>query len=158
MTTTNDTPTREQIVTGMLRYHRRQLIRRGVSASSADAATAAGTDRWASAQAFAQGLEVVLANAVVGEDATMPDTAIGDDLDRICAIYGLTRSPGAGAQGNITITCTGTVSYAAGQECTSNKINFRYRVVAASSVTNGPRCPSSASTWATPPTWMQARC
>ena len=39
------------------------------------------------------GLEVVLANAVVGEDATMPDTAIGDDLDRICAIYGLTVAP-----------------------------------------------------------------
>ena len=101
---------------------------------------------------------MVLANAVVGEDATMPDTAIGDDLDRICAIYGLTCSPGAGAQGNITITCTGTVSYAAGQECTSNKTGFRYRVVAASSVTNGATVAIVGIDVGTPPTWMRARC
>lgn len=135
-TTTNDTPTREQTVTGMLRYWRRKLIARGVSATSADAATAAGTDRWMDAQAFAQGLDVVFANAIVGEDAAMPDTALGDDLDRICSVYGLTRSPGAGAQGNVTITCTGTVTYAAGQECVSSA-GLRYRVVSASSVTNG---------------------
>ena len=136
-TTASNVPTRETLVDNALRFWRRGLIRRGVSAASADAATAVGTDRWLDAQAYAQGLELVLANAVALEDATLPDTATGDDLDRICAIYGLTRSAGAGAQGDITVTCTGTVTYAAGQECVSNSTGLRYRVVAATSATNG---------------------
>jgi uncharacterized phage protein gp47/JayE len=83
------------------------------------------------------GVEVVLGNAVALQDATMPDTAVGDDLDRLCAIYGLTRSAGAGAQGNVIVTCTGTVTYAAGQEAVSDRTGLRYRVVAATSATNG---------------------
>lgn len=136
-TTTNDVPTRQTLVDAALRFWRRGLIRRGVSAASADAATASGSDRWLDAQGFAQGLEVVFANAVALEDASLPDTAIGDDLDRLCAVYGLTRSAGAGAQGDVIVTCTGTVAYAAGQECVSNRTGLRYRVVAATSATSG---------------------
>jgi uncharacterized phage protein gp47/JayE len=107
------------------------------AAFCAAAATARGSDRALTAESFAQGVEVVLGNAVALQDATMPDTAVGDDLDRLCAIYGLTRSAGAGAQGNVIVTCTGTVTYAAGQEAVSDRTGLRYRVVAATSATNG---------------------
>lgn len=136
-TTTTDTPTREALVERALQFFRRGLIARGVPASSATAATARGTDRWLTVQAWAQGLEVVYGNAMALEDATMADTAVGDDLDRLAAIYGLSRSAGAGAQGDVTVTCTGTVTYAAGQELTSDTTGLRYRVVAATSATSG---------------------
>lgn len=136
-TTTTDVPSRASLVEAALRFWRRGLISRGVPASSATAATARGSDRALTAESFAQGVEVVLGNAVALQDATMPDTAVGDDLDRLCAIYGLTRSAGAGAQGNVIVTCTGTVTYAAGQEAVSDRTGLRYRVVAATSATNG---------------------
>jgi hypothetical protein len=136
MPTTYDTPSAAALSERMLAFLRRGLISRGVPATSAAAATAKGTDRWLTVQAFVQGLQVVLANQVAREDAFLPDTATGDDLDRICAIYGLTRSTGAGAQGDVTVTTAGLVTYAAGQECVSSA-GLRYRVVAATSANNG---------------------
>ena len=138
MTITRTTaPTRQTVAESTLRFLRRGLIGRGVSAASADAATARGTDRWLLAQSFGQGLEVVLGSVLALEDATMPDTATGDDLDRICAVHGLDRSAGAGAQGDVVVSGTGTVTYAAGQECVSDRTGLRYRVVAATSATDG---------------------
>ena len=74
--TANDVPTREQAVERALQFYQRGLVRQaGVSASSARAATARGTERWLTVQAWAQGLEVVFANAIALEDAALPDTA-----------------------------------------------------------------------------------
>lgn len=135
--TTNDAPTRDAIVERALQFWQRQLVGLGTSVSSARAATARGTERWISAQSWGQGLEVVLANARALEDAAMPDTATADDLDRICALYGLTRSAGAGAQGNVIVTCTGSVTYTAGQELVSDTTGKRYRVVTSTVATDG---------------------
>lgn len=135
--TANDAPTRERIVERVLAYQQRKLIALGVTAASARAATAKGTEREMTAQAFGQGLEVVLANATALEDAAMADTATGDDLDRICAIYGLERSAGAGAQGAVTVTCTGSVTYVAGLEAVSDTSGKRYRVLTSTTTTTG---------------------
>jgi hypothetical protein len=135
--TATDAPTRDAIVERALQFWQRQLVSLGTSAASARAATARGTERWISAQSWGQGLEIVLANGRALEDAAMPDTATGDDLDRICAIYGLTRSAGAGAQGNVTVTCTGSVTYVTGQELVSDTTGKRYRVVTSTTTTTG---------------------
>jgi len=137
MTTTALTyPTQETLAQSYLNFYRRELIARGVSVASAYAATARGTDRWISANALAQVCGVVLANEHIKEDATFPDTAVGDDLVALAAIYGITPSPGAGATGNVVITCSGTVTYAAGTQATSTK-GKRYRVLVLSTVTTG---------------------
>lgn len=136
-TTSAQVPTREQLVERALQYLQRGLVRRGVPVSSARAATARGTDRWLTFQAFGQGLEVVLANNLTGEDACMPDTATGEDLDRICAIYGVTRSPGAGAQGPVTVTNAGSATYPLDAELVADTTKKRYRVVASVTVANG---------------------
>jgi hypothetical protein len=170
--TSIDTPTREALVERALQFWRRGLIRRGVPVGSANAATARGTDRWLTAQAFAQGLEIVFANERVKEDATLPDTAVGEDLERICAIYGQVRSPGSGAQGDVTVTCTGSVTYAAGLECTSDRTGLRYRVVAATTASTGDPVPvvgidvgaatnlepGEVLTWTSPPFNSAATC
>jgi hypothetical protein len=134
---TNDYPTIEKIVEGYLNFVYQHLVRNGVSSASAKAATAKGSDRWMTAMATAQGVVVNLANARALEDATMPDTAVGEDLDRLCAIYGLTRSTGAGASGDVTVDGSGTMSFAAGAELVGDKNKKRYKVVSPVSVTDG---------------------
>lgn len=135
-TTTNDYPTTSSLIQQALDFIRQQLVRNGIPTSSAKAAVAVGGERWMTMSAFANCTTVVLANAVVKEDATMPDSATGDDLDRLAGIYGIVRSRGAGAQGDVTVTCTGTVSFAAGTELTGNS-GKRYKVVSPTTVTNG---------------------
>jgi len=171
--TANDVPTREQAVERALQFYQRGLVRQaGVSASSARAATARGTERWLTVQAWAQGLEVVFANAIALEDAALPDTATGDDLDRICAIYGLSRSGGAGAQGPVTVTCSGSVTYPEGRELTSNTTGKRYRVVASTVAVDGDSvdivgidvgtasnlAAGEVLTWTSPPTGSGSTC
>jgi uncharacterized phage protein gp47/JayE len=136
-TTTNDYPTVESIVERYLNFVYQHLVRNGVASASAKAGIGKGTDRWMTAMATAQGIVVNLANARALEDATMPDTAIGEDLDRLCAIYGLTRSTGAGAQGDVTVDGSGTMTFAAGAELVGNKNKKRYKVVSPISVTDG---------------------
>ena len=134
--TTGDYPTIETTIDRALRFYRQHMVKNGVPVASANAATQKGGDRWATISAFATPLAVVYANNRIKEDATLPDAAVGEDLDAICSVYGLTRSPGAGAAGNVIVTCTGVVTYAAGQEAVSAK-GKRYRVVAVSTVSTG---------------------
>lgn len=171
-TTTGDYPTIESVTEGALRFFRQHLVKNGVPVSSAQAATQKGGDRWATVSAFATPLAVVLANCRLKEDATSPDTAIGDDLDALCAVYGLTRSAGAGASGNVVVTCTGVVTYAAGQELVAASNGKRYRVVAVATVPTGSNvgvigidtgtetnlAQGEILTWTQPPTGSATTC
>lgn len=165
-------PTVESLTADGLRYYRAQLYTRGVTVSSANLATQKGGDRWMTVSGFANSLAVVLANSRALEDAQMPDTATGDDLVRLCAVYGITPSTGAGATGNVTVTCTGTVTYAADQEATSVTTGKRYKVTTVTTVTNGQTVPvqgidigpstdlaaGEVLTWTSPPNGSATTC
>lgn len=135
-TTTADFPTTDSLVQAYLNFIYYNLIARGKTAAQAKAAVAKGGDRWMTANAAAQGITICLANNRALEDATMGDTALDEDLVRLAAIDGVYPSSGAGAQGSVIVTCTGTASFAEGAELTGPN-NKRYKVVSPTSVTNG---------------------
>lgn len=136
MTTTLTYPTTATLVDNSLLFLRAALIRRGISPTAASKAVARGTDKWLIASMVAQGLTLVHANEYAKEDATMADSAVGDDLDRLCAIWGVSRSSGAGAQGSVLARCDGTVVYPAGLEGVGPN-GKRYQVVLTQARANG---------------------
>lgn len=78
-----------------LRIERSALIRRGV----ADPNVQRGSDAWIRWEALSQQLAVVTSNTQLSAEATMPDTAVDDDLVRILSTYGilpLDAQPSAG--------------------------------------------------------------
>lgn len=119
-----------------LNTHRAGLIRRGVSPDVATKEIATGTNVQIQYRAIAEMMGQVYANERAVEDAQMPDSAVGEDLDRLCEQRGIERLPGAGAAGNVVVTCTGSVTYGAGQELLSKK-GKRYEVVLSTTVGNG---------------------
>lgn len=136
-----DYPTADTVRDEMLALIFAHLIRNGVPAASARAATQKGGDRWMVASGVAQVAARVLANNRVAEDATMPDTATGDNLTRLAAVFGVQRSAGAGATGDVVAGCSGTVTYAEGQECVGRSNKKRYRVITTTVATNGDPIP-----------------
>lgn len=171
-TTTATMPTADSMLESALNFIRAHLVRNGISAASARAAVAKGSDRWMTASMAVQLATVVLANNRALEDAQMPDTATGDDLDRLCAIYGLARSSGAGAQGNVVVTTSGSVTFPAGQELTANSNGKRYKVVTTTTVGSGGSVPvigidtgkstnlaeGAKLTWVSPPSGCASGC
>lgn len=147
-----------------IRFFRQGLIRNGVPSASATAAVQKGTERWLTFDAVANQLALVHANERAREDATMPDTSTSADLERLCAIVGITRSAGAGAQGAVTVSCSGATSIAAGQELTGPN-NKRYKTISTTLVNDGDPVnvigidvgkatdlpPGSVMTWVSPP-------
>ncbi len=122
-------------------FHIKALVSRGVPAASARAALADGTNQMLLGDGFIQLITLILANERLKEDATFPDTAQGDDLAKGAAIYGVERSPGAGASGDVLVTCTGTVTYPLNTTGTAKKNGKRYRVVAPTSASSGDPVP-----------------
>lgn len=112
------------------------LIRRGVAPDVATREIATGTQNQTQFRAYAEMMGQVYANERAVEDAQMPDSAIGEDLDRLCAQRGLARLPGSGAAGDVVVTCSGVATYGAGQELLSKK-GKRYRVVLSTTAGNG---------------------
>lgn len=138
MTTTKiDTRSTDESEAMGLRLYRNGLIRRGVSPDTAAKATAKGTVVQVKIRAFAELLTSVFYNERAVEDAQMPDSAVGDDLVRLAAAYGITPSTGSGAAGDVVVTCSGSVTYAEGQELVADKTGKRYRVVVTQTVTSG---------------------
>lgn len=170
--TVTNYPTPDQVTQRALDFFRRHLVLNGIDPAAAKAAVAKGGDRWMVASAFSANLAVVHANARLLEDATMADTATGDDLTRLCTIRGIARSVGGGAQGNVVVTTSGTVSYSAGQELVSNDTGKRYQVISPATVTNGASVavvgidtglstilpPGSVLTWTSPPAGSATTC
>ena len=119
-----------------LNTYRAGLIRRGVSPDVATKEIATGTLVQNQFRAIAEMMGQVHANERAVEDAQMADSSTGDDLDRLCDIRGLQRLPGAGAAGDVVVTCTGSATYGAGQELLSKK-GKRYRVVLSTTASSG---------------------
>lgn len=94
--------TPEQIRDDGLRTLRNGLIARGI----ANPNVGPTSDYFAEFQAFANELAVVEANAVIKSDATMIDTAQGDELIAAAAAYGLAPRDAAGSIGPATFSST----------------------------------------------------
>jgi len=145
---------------GMLDDQRRMLIAAGVARPN----LAKGSERWVRAESLASAIFEGLSREVALQDAQMEDSATGEDLDRLAARLNITRSAGAGATGNVVVSCTGSVVYPAGLECTSPD-GLRYQVVAITTAVDGGAVPvagidtgkrtdktySTIMTWTSPP-------
>lgn len=96
----------------ILRVIRSGLITRGVSNPN----VTPGSDWYIEAQAIANQLAVIEANAVIKADELMPDTATGEALARIAAIFGLSKQPAAGAVGYVEIDSSANTTIATGSQ------------------------------------------
>lgn len=126
--------TRDQatIRDGMLRVVRNGLVARGI----ANPNVTPGSDFFVFAQAVANELAVVEANALIKSDAQMPDSSEEEDLYRICAIYGLSLQPAAGSIGFGTLKSSADTTIPTGAELVDAN-GLRYRLVSGGSFSNG---------------------
>ncbi len=123
----------------ILRTLRNGLIARGVSNPN----VAPGSDYFILATAFANELAVVEANAVIKADELMPDTATGDALDRIVAIYGLARKDASSSSGHIVFDASAASAVVTGAELLDGS-GLRYAVSAGGSYEDGDIIPIDA--------------
>lgn len=96
----------------ILRVIRNGLIQRGVATPN----VTPGSDWYINAQAVANQLAVVEANAVLKADEALPDTATGDSLARIAAIFGLSKQAAAGSVGYVVIESSASTSIVTGAQ------------------------------------------
>lgn len=129
----------EEIRDDGLRTLRNGLIERGV----ADPNVTPGSDFYAEFTAFANELAVVEANALIKADAAMPDTAIGDDLERVCEPYGLSKRPAVGSTGSVIFSATAAATVGTGTELL-DPAGLRYAVVTGGTYSNGDLIPIAA--------------
>jgi len=102
---------------------------------------APGSEAYIRGEAVASAVLEVLARQGALQDATMPDAAEDEDLDRLADTWrGITRSPGAGAVGFVVARCTGSITYGNGQECTA-KDGTRFAVTETTTTTDGGLIP-----------------
>lgn len=101
---------------------------------------APGSETYIKGEAIAAATQQIMAREVALQDATMPDRATDDDLDRLAATRGVTRSTGAGATGNVIVSTTGAVAFAAGIECKTDD-GLRYAVAATTIAADGDAVP-----------------
>src|SRR5690606_27680660 len=95
-----------------LRTYRNALIAEGIS----DPDTSPGTEIYAKATAFAQQILSITAVALALSESTMPDTATGEDLERLCAVYGIQRQGSKVSVGPIELDSSGSVLVPTGAE------------------------------------------
>lgn len=69
-----------------------------------------GSDDYVTGEGVASQMVVVEAGCAAQGDAVMPDTAQGDDLLRIAAIFGIEPQPAAPAAGNVILSAIGAVT------------------------------------------------
>jgi uncharacterized phage protein gp47/JayE len=97
-------PTAAEIRDNYLRAIKAGLIARGVATPN----VGPGSDDYITAQATGNEVEVVSYNTVLAADQLMPDTAIGDNLARIMAIYGLSLKGAGVSLGYIVFSTSAT--------------------------------------------------
>lgn len=161
-------PTLEQLRDAYINDVRRLKVRAGIVRPN----VAEGSETWVRGEAVAATALTIMAREVALQDATMPDSATGDDLTRLAMVWrGIERSNGAGASGNVTASCTGTVVYSIGQQCTSQD-GLRYEVTTTTIATTGTAIPVRAIdtgsrtdkaagtvlTWSSPPIGSDTTC
>ena len=135
-TTTYTIPSIADIRDRILEDQRRQLVAAGVTRPD----IGKGSERWVRAEAVSSAILEAYAREVSYQDATMPDTATGDDLLRLASLEGVTISPGAGASGYVTASCNAGTSYIANATGTTPD-GLTYKVVSTTTVDNGGTIP-----------------
>lgn len=120
----------------MLRVLRNALISRGV----AEPDVTPGTDFYITMQAVGSQLAVTEANAVVKADELMPDTATEESLERICAIFGLSKQPAAGSIGYVILNSSASTTIATDDELVDGA-GLMYAVTAGGLYANGDPVP-----------------
>ncbi len=121
---------------GILRVIRSGLIARSVTNPN----VTIGSDWYVLAQAVANQLAVVEANANVKADELMPDTATEEQLARICEIYGLAKQAAAGATGSVEITASAAVTIATNDELIDSA-GLSYKVTSGGVFADGDSVP-----------------
>jgi uncharacterized phage protein gp47/JayE len=102
-----------------------------------------GSDHFILATAVADQVSLGFLNADVLFDAAFPDSATGEDLDRLLDQYGLTRREAAGGSGTITLVSSLTTLVPTGTQLVS-ATGLRYEVTLGGSYSNGSEIPVSA--------------
>lgn len=92
----------------ILRVIRSGLVARGIDNPN----VTPGSDFFVQAQAYANQLAIVQANAVVKADEVMPDTGSGAGLARTAAIFGLSKQPAAGSVGHVILSSSTSTTIA----------------------------------------------
>ena len=127
----------ETIRDGILRVIRNGLIAQGV----ADPNVSPNSDFYNIAVALASELVVGEANAVIKVDATMPDTAVGDELRRWMAAVGLQFRSAVGAVGNVTMQTDGNPAHANVGDLLLDTAGLTFQVTTAGDYNNGDPVP-----------------
>lgn len=119
-----------------LRTLRAGLIARGIPSPN----VGPDSDFYAEFTAFANELAVVEANAVIKSDATMPDTATGEDLINWLASRGLAPRPAGGSTGPITFSASAASLVATGAALVDGA-GLRYEVTVGGTYSDGDTIP-----------------
>lgn len=126
-------PSLDELRTLAVNDIRRLKVRAGIARPN----VAPGSESYIKAEAMASTALGIHAKLAALQDAQMPDKAEAEDLDRLADVWkGLARRSGAGASGWVKVSCTGTVTYLAGQQGTFPD-GLRYQVAANVTATNG---------------------
>jgi hypothetical protein len=150
----------------ILRVLRSGLIARGV----ANPNVTPGSDWYVLAQATANQLAVVEANAVLKADEMMPDTATAEALERIAAIFGISKQAAAGSLGTVVLEASASTSVATGTELVDGA-GLIYEVSTGGIYADGASIPIAAVStgsatnhaegdtlrWVTPPPFADAK-
>lgn len=154
-------PTLDELRANYCNDVKRGKIRAGVTNPN----VAAGSETYLRGEATASAALQICAREVALQDATMPDKATGDDLIRLAKVQrNIDPSAGAGATGNVIASCTGIVTYVAGQQGTTSD-GLRYEVVTTTLAVAGTLIPvrgvdvgkrtnkpaGTSLTWTSPP-------
>lgn len=122
-----------------LRTYRAGLIRRGVTSPN----VTPGSDAYVEAQAFANELAVVEANAVIKCDELMEDTATGEALERLANRRGLSKRAAAGSAGPIVFDSSADSLVAVDAELIDGA-GLRYKVIVGGTYSDGDTIPITA--------------
>lgn len=159
-------PTFESLVERARAFLIRARVTRGIPTSTANKLLAKGGADDLLIRMVATLVTGGYGAAIALEDQQLPDTATQEHLDRICSVFGLTRSAGSKATGSIVLDCTGTVSISSGTQLTAATSGRTYQVTSnyASAVdgdliavqcttvgTSGDLPASAVLTWTSPP-------
>lgn len=131
--------TAEQIRDDILRTYEAGLVRIGVT----NPAVGPGSDVYILAQAIGNQLEVAMANAQIKAEGLLPDTAVGEELDRWLNLYGLPRRSAAGGTGAVILDTTATTFVTVGSQLIDN-LGLRYEVTIGGSYADGATIPVEA--------------
>ncbi len=123
----------------ILRVLKNGLIRRGVPAPN----VGPNSDFFVLATALGNELAVVGANGIIKADEQMPDTAVGDALLRIAALYGLSPQAASGSLGSIVLDNSAASPIATGAELV-DVAGLRYSVAVGGTYAIGASVPIAA--------------